>query len=331
MSDQPPDTLAMPDDGRAPAPDVSVLIAAYNARDFLHTAIASAAAQAAPRLSVEIIVVDDASTDDTLAVARALAATHDGMRVVPLAKNGGPSAARNAGLDVARGAWIAVLDADDAFAPGHLAGLLATGTALEADIVLSDIVFHNPVADEDSDSGLVWPMPEQPVSIADYVRRAQPFTGSVDWGLLKPLFKRRFMTDKAVRYPLHSRHGEDFLLIFDALARGARLLVSPVPSYRYTTRESGWSRTRIDYRGQVDQARALMARADVRADADLVAALRSRIDALARWEARRFVGDCRDRRDFASMFRAAASSRHIRAEVGKLALGKTASMLGLAR
>ncbi|TIN53954.1 MAG: glycosyltransferase family 2 protein, partial [Mesorhizobium sp.] len=91
-------------------PDVSFVIAAYNAEATLDRAIASAIAQKG--VSVEIIVVDDKSRDATLDVARAYPG--DIVRVVALANNRGPGGARNAGLDAARGRWIAVLDSDDA-------------------------------------------------------------------------------------------------------------------------------------------------------------------------------------------------------------------------
>ena len=91
-----PDISPPPD---VSAPDVSVVIAAYNAEATLDRAIASAIAQKDVR--VEIIVVDDQSRDATLDVARAYPG--DIVRVVALARNRGPGGARNAGLDVARG------------------------------------------------------------------------------------------------------------------------------------------------------------------------------------------------------------------------------------
>ena len=98
----------------ADAPRVSVVVPAYNAARTLARTIESVATQVPPPL--EIIVVDDGSTDDTLAVARALA----GVRVIEQA-NGGPSAARNAGLFTASGDWVAFADADDVWLPGKLA------------------------------------------------------------------------------------------------------------------------------------------------------------------------------------------------------------------
>ncbi len=92
--------------------DVSVVIPAYNAARFLAETLASVFAQTlAP---AEIIVVDDGSTDDTADIARRL-----GVNVISRA-NGGISAARNTGIRAARGAYVALLDADDLWMPEKL-------------------------------------------------------------------------------------------------------------------------------------------------------------------------------------------------------------------
>src|SRR5579859_6471888 len=100
---------------------VTVLIPAYNAGPFLHRAVGSALDQTHPPL--EVIVVDDGSTDDTADVAQRLALADPRVRVIRLPENGGPAKARNAGLDLARGEWVAVLDADDAYMHARLEDL----------------------------------------------------------------------------------------------------------------------------------------------------------------------------------------------------------------
>lgn len=95
-------------------PAVSVVIPAYNAAWCVGKAIDSVLAQDFPDL--ELIVVDDGSTDDTPAV---LEAYGDSIRVVQKS-NGGLSSARNAGIDAARGELVAFLDADDWWLPGKL-------------------------------------------------------------------------------------------------------------------------------------------------------------------------------------------------------------------
>ncbi len=98
---------------------VSVVVTAYNAAAFLERAVASVLSQTAPVL--EVLVVDDASTDRTSAVAEELARRHPAVGYVRLERNRGVSAARNVGIIRARGEWVAFLDADDAWLPEKLA------------------------------------------------------------------------------------------------------------------------------------------------------------------------------------------------------------------
>lgn len=96
----------------APHASVTAIIPCYNSARFLTRAVASVRAQT--RHVEEIIVVDDASTDNSRDIAHQL-----GVRVVSLAANGGPGAARNAGIAAARADITAFLDADDEWLPEH--------------------------------------------------------------------------------------------------------------------------------------------------------------------------------------------------------------------
>lgn len=97
---------------------VSVVIPAYNREGMLRRALASVLAQRpAP---AEIIVVDDASSDGSAAVAAEM-----GARVVRHERNRGEGAARNSGIAEAGQPWVALLDSDDEWLPGHLAALWA--------------------------------------------------------------------------------------------------------------------------------------------------------------------------------------------------------------
>jgi teichuronic acid biosynthesis glycosyltransferase TuaG len=100
------------------AAKVSVVMPAYNAADTLQASIASVLAQS--HAHVELLLIDDASTDATADII-AEAAARD-PRVVPIRqpRNAGVAAARNAGLEAATGAYIAFLDSDDRWRPGKL-------------------------------------------------------------------------------------------------------------------------------------------------------------------------------------------------------------------
>ncbi len=111
------------------SPDlISVVIPAYNAGLYLGEALESVFAQTYP--SVEVIVVDDGSDDDTAEVARSFGARVSYVRQ----ERAGAGAARNAALDHARGPYLAFLDADDRFTPTkleHQMAALASGPELD--------------------------------------------------------------------------------------------------------------------------------------------------------------------------------------------------------
>ncbi|MBF0158466.1 MAG: tetratricopeptide repeat protein [Magnetococcales bacterium] len=103
-------------------PLISVIIPAYNASKTLSAAIESVLCQDVR--PIEIIVVDDASVDHTLEVARTWMAQHDFIQVVHQLGNGGASRARNLGLGISLAPYVCFLDADDEYAPGFLSATL---------------------------------------------------------------------------------------------------------------------------------------------------------------------------------------------------------------
>lgn len=102
---------------------ISVIMACYNSEPFLAEAIESILAQSFG--DFEIIAVDDKSTDDTLSILNTYRQNDSRIKILPLEKNLGAAGARNAGLSVARGEWIAVLDSDDIAMPSRFSEQLA--------------------------------------------------------------------------------------------------------------------------------------------------------------------------------------------------------------
>jgi glycosyltransferase involved in cell wall biosynthesis len=112
--------MAAPPDSRRSLgdPRVSVIIPAWNRASTIARAVGSALAQSIAPL--EVLVVDDGSTDGTAAEAAALAARDPRVRYLPGDANRGGAAARNRGMDAARGEFLAFLDSDDEWRPEHL-------------------------------------------------------------------------------------------------------------------------------------------------------------------------------------------------------------------
>lgn len=119
---------------------IAVIIPAYNAEDTIGRAIRSVASQTLPHDAIRLIIIDDASTDDTLSeITRALydfPFLEQRAIVIALDHNSGAAAAYAEGLRHAGTVeWIARLDADDAFAPDALSRLLSLAKESGADII----------------------------------------------------------------------------------------------------------------------------------------------------------------------------------------------------
>jgi hypothetical protein len=120
-------------------PHVSVLIACWNAEDSIERALHSVLDE--PGLSVECVVVDDASTDRTSEVVAAVAERDGRVVLVRQPENLGVSAARNRGLELTRGEWLTLLDADDRFVDGGLGRLVRAGDERGAQAVVGQQVW----------------------------------------------------------------------------------------------------------------------------------------------------------------------------------------------
>ncbi len=126
-----------------PPPVVSVVMANFRGAAHLAASMASVLAQSERLL--ELIVADDASDDDSVAIARRIGEGDDRVRVIASPQNAGPAATRNLGLDAARGEWIAIVDSDDLIHPERLERLIAAAGAADADLVADDLVYFGAV------------------------------------------------------------------------------------------------------------------------------------------------------------------------------------------
>jgi len=121
----------------APSIDLSVVIAVYNECEVVPELLRRLEAVLRPTgLAYEIIIVDDGSTDDTLATLRSNVPSVQGLRVIELYRNAGQVAAISAGMSVARGSWVLMMDGDLQHDPADIPRFLAE-RATGADLIAS--------------------------------------------------------------------------------------------------------------------------------------------------------------------------------------------------
>ena len=246
----------MPDSKLRPL--VSVITANHNGARHLAAAVRSVLRQSLS--SLELIVVDDASTDDSLRVIREAADGDRRVRVLKQRRNAGPGAARNRALDAARGRWIAVFDADDLMSPERLRRLVDCAEADWAEIVVDNLIVFS---DDDGEpwrpflSGPAYARPRW-LTLADYIGASRVCSGRPGLGLLKPLICAETLRRTGIRYREDLQVGEGYDLILRLLAEGAKMRFDPGPLYRYRKHEGA-----ISYVPQRQHLQAMLA-----ADAD---------------------------------------------------------------
>lgn len=217
----------IPTDG---APLVSVVIPAFNVGAYLSATLDSVLSQSLARL--EVIVVDDASTDGTAACALSAAGRDGRVRLVARARNGGVCEARNQGLAAARGRWVAFVDSDDWIAADRLERMVEAAETLGADWLADDqYVVERPgarplgrVARREAEGA-------RRVGLEHLIHRDPP--ERIGYGTLKPLVRRRFLLEQGIEFRVGHERFEDFVFHVECGLAGGVLALLNEPLYFY--------------------------------------------------------------------------------------------------
>lgn len=121
---------------------ISVIIAAYNAEQYLSETLDSIFLQTLDNAEYEVIVVNDGSTDNTLDILNSYKKKYSNLTIIDK-KNGGPSSARNSGLDIAKGEYVFFFDADDILEGDALASMYNTCSEANADLLIGKYDIFN--------------------------------------------------------------------------------------------------------------------------------------------------------------------------------------------
>lgn len=221
---------------------VSVILAVYNAEKFIEEGLDSVLNQTYPHL--EIVAVNDCSPDSSLDILNEYAARDSRVKVISHEKNQGPGPARNTGISVSTGKYIAFLDPDDILLPDAIEKLHAVASQNNSDAVKGTALKIN-------HSGKVKGVyskfvPDQPV-INTNIREYKDLWMSTEFWTY--LYKRELF--EGIEF-LPVRLGEDFLFLFQVLNRVERLSIIPDIVHKYRQNPSSLTRVKAGYSDCLD-------------------------------------------------------------------------------
>ncbi len=231
---------------------VSVIVPNHNGGKYIRDALTSISCQT--ERDWECIVIDDASTDKSLDVIREFCDADARFKLIQFDVCRGVSAARNAGLNVARGKWIAFLDSDDAFMQDALEIFLDAAKKYNVPIVESGIVPMTPYTKFNPD-GFSFAAKDSEVMLFDdmltltrtfYLRADEAFKMPWVW---RRLWRRDIIGD--VRFDEVARNqNEDMLFVLDVYHRAERVAVLLTAlvghrSYKNSTSHNNWTSDQV--------------------------------------------------------------------------------------
>ena len=219
----------------ATPPKVSVIVPVYNTADYLDECMESLVGQTLRH--IEIIAVDDGSTDLSPEKLAAWAAKDPRIRVIRQENRGG-GAARNAGMDAAGGDYLFFCDSDDACELAMLEEMAAVADATDSQVVVSpralwDESLRTIVSTTRFSQQIVsaaMPFPARALGADLFV-----FSGNTAWN---KLFRRNFALEFGIRFQ-ESRRSNDLAFVDCALALSDRISVCDKALYRYRSGRVG--------------------------------------------------------------------------------------------
>ncbi len=220
-------------------PLISVVIPAYNAEATIASTLESVLAQ--DYENVEVIVVNDASTDRTSEISRHMFASGGrNGRVIDHEKNKGVCGARNTGFHAAQGHYIIFMDHDDLADVAWLSSLYALLVASEADIAFCGFRTKNEITGAET----LRPTPLEPGKSVPADVLAEMFVfGRIYPGIWTMLFKSDFLREMRLSFTEGCKLGEDLEFIAKALSRSRRTVFSRNCLYTYRIHEKMVSKT----------------------------------------------------------------------------------------
>ena len=223
---------------------LSVIIPMYNTAEYIVSCITDLLSQEVDGL--EVIVVNDCSTDNGMELCRERFAGNENVRLIDQPRNMGPGVARNTGIRVARGRYVTFVDSDDAVRPGAYKAMLDAAVKANADVlhvtgVLMQTVDAAPVNMNDltEDETFRVTLDEGPKITSltllpgDMEQRLTKWLShEIHWAIWNKLYRRDFLLENNILFG-RMRLAEDQVFCFHCLCRADRYAVLPGEWYLY--------------------------------------------------------------------------------------------------
>lgn len=226
--------------------DVSVVICAHNGDKCLAKSVDSVLSQKG--VAIELILVNDGSTDNTLEIMSELARRDSRIKLVNNPKNLGVSASRNRGMQAAVGQWLCSVDADDWISEGRLARLVEAGRSYGVSIVSDDMYFI-PEGLEHRSKRLLPPKYQGVYTLTtaeDFIEKSLPKLGGMSWGYMHPLVRMDFIKENNISFNEDLVVFEDWDFWMRCLLQDNRLLIVGEPLYNYLVAHKSLSKKGSD-------------------------------------------------------------------------------------
>jgi glycosyltransferase involved in cell wall biosynthesis len=233
-------------------PDISVIIPVYNAMPYLVTCLSSVFEQSIGRDRLEVLAVDDGSTDGSGDLLDLLAPSWNGLRVVHEENSGGPSRPRNVGLDLATARYVYFIDADDYLGAEALERMFVLAEELGSDVVTSDrkpVGGLKGITDPDDFVPLA-PRPRHSGMAASAYESAVRTHAAEEWTALvvagadcKCLYRRDRIERLGLRFAEGVHFGEDTLFSARYLESASASIVADYDCYFERIRDDGGNLT----------------------------------------------------------------------------------------
>lgn len=210
------------------SPKVSVIVPVYNTEKYLLKCLDSLTAQTLK--DIEIICINDCSPDGSLAILQKYAAGDDRIKVIDFKENKGAGAARNAGIDSAKGEYIGFVDSDDFMDLDFYEKLYQKASETGADIVKGNLYY--------APNGMIRCVPYYNLKEVEENKTAFIHVPTA-------IFKRSFLNENQLRYPEDLSCAEDSIFETEVSLKANQIIIESSSTYYYVQRDESLNKTKF--------------------------------------------------------------------------------------